>query len=286
MRIIVVGANGYIARNLIKKLVIQHEVYSFVRNKPHSKLNESQVYETKNLSEMRSNITRIHPELIINLASTYSPQHKYEEIKMLLDTEIGLSVNLAEICCELGIYLMQTKSLFQNSTKGSGINLYAASKNGRDQLMQYFVAFKHLKLINLLLGDVYGCDDNRNKLIPAVISHLRSENRSNFCLENPMRKFYPVFLEDVLAIVDILLSKIETKEIQSGEIQCFELEGMTLNEFVEEVQKIVSKSKFQVSWLIPNVDFRDAELIIPEDLLNIRSEFTPLQLGFRHVLNI
>ncbi len=286
MKIVVVGANGYIARNLILKLAIQHEIFSFVKKYPQSRLNEDHMFETIDLTQVRTNIINIQPDIIINLASSYSAQHNYVGIKTIVDTEISLSAHLAEICCEFGIYLIQTKSLFQKSEKGSGINLYAASKNARDELMQYFITFNKLKLINILLGDVYGYADNRKKLIPSVIIHIKSESKSHFSLENPNRKFYPTYLDDVLTIIGTVLNKIETGVIESGDVQCFQLDGMTLQNFVNTVQSIVSKARFQVSWLAQNTEFRETELVTPRNLISIMSEFTSFETGFQTVLKL
>ena len=286
MKIVVIGANGYIARNLILKLAIKHEIFSFVKKYPQSRLNKNHIFETIDLTQFRINVINIQPDIIINLASGYSVQHNYEGIKTIIDTEINLSAHIAEICCELGIYLIQTKSLFQKSTKGSGINLYAASKNSRDELMQYFIMFNKLKLINILLGDVYGYDDNRKKLIPSVIAHMKSESKSNFTLENPDKKFYPIYLDDVLAVIEIVINKIDIGDIELGDVQCFLLDGMTLNSFVNKVQTNISKDRFHVSWMGISTDFRETELVIPRNLISLLAEFTPFETGFQAVLKL
>jgi nucleoside-diphosphate-sugar epimerase len=286
MKIVVVGANGFLARNLVQKLEIHYEVFSFIRTHPLDKLKDSRIFETKDFSKIRSNMLSIKPDLIINLASDYSVQHHYEGIKTIINTEINLSAHLADICCELGIILMQTKSLFQKSEKNSGINLYAASKNARDELMQYFVAFNQLNLINILLGDVYGYADSRNKLIPSVIAHIEAGNNSNFFLENPERKFYPIYLEDVLYIMATAIKKIEAGSMKSGDVQCFDRDGMTLKNFVDKVQTIVPKDRFNVSWLHQSTEFRETELVVPSDLISLVSKLTPFEIGFRSVLNM
>jgi CDP-3, 6-dideoxy-D-glycero-L-glycero-4-hexulose-4-reductase len=286
MKIVVVGANGFLARNLAEKLEIHYEVFRFVRSHPLGKLKDSQIFETKDFSKIRSNILSIKPDLIINLASDYSVLHQYEGIKTIIDTEINLPAHLADICCELGIYLMQTKSLFQKSEKNSGINLYAASKNARDELMKYYIAFNQLKLINFLLGDVYGYADTREKLIPSVIAHVEAGDSSNFILENPERKFYPIYLEDVLHIIITAIKRIESKSMKLGDVQCFQEDGMTLKNFVDEVQAIVSKDRFNVSWLLKSTEFRETELVVPSDLISLVSKFTPFEIGFRSVLNM
>jgi CDP-3, 6-dideoxy-D-glycero-L-glycero-4-hexulose-4-reductase len=286
MKIVVVGANGFLARNLVQKLEIHYEVFSFVRSRPLDKVKDSRIFETKDFSKIRSKMLSIKPDLIINLASDYSVKHHYEGIKTIINTEINLSAHLADICCELGINLMQTKSLFQKSEKNSGINLYAASKNARDELMQYFVAFNQLNLINILLGDVYGYADSRNKLIPSVIAHIEAGNNSNFILENPERKFYPIYLEDVLYIMETAIKKIEAGLMKSGDVQCFDRDGMTLKNFVDKVQTIVPKDRFNVSWLHQSTEFRETELVVPSDLISLVSKLTPFEIGFRSVLNM
>ena len=286
MKIVVIGANGYVARNLILKLAIQHEIFSFVKKYPQSRSNEDHIFETIDLTQVRINIINIQPDIIINLASGYSVQHNYVGIKTIVDTEISLSAHLAEICCEFEIYLIQTKSLFQKSAKGSGINLYAASKNARDELMQYFITFNKLKLINILLGDVYGYADNRKKLIPSVIAHIKSESKSNFTLENPNRKFNPIYLDDVLTVINIVINKINTGDIEPGDAQCFQPDGMTLNNFVNKVQTIISKARFHVSWMDTSTDFRETELVIPRNLISLLTEFTSFETGFQTVLKL
>ena len=286
MKVIVIGANGYIARNLILKLAIKHEVFSFVKKYHQDRLNENNIFETKDLAQVRINIINIQPDIIINLASGYSVQHNYVGIKTIIDTEISLSAHLAEICCEFGIYLIQTKSLFQKSTKGSGINLYAASKNARDELMHYFTIFNKLKLINILLGDVYGYADNRKKLIPSVIAHIKSESKSDFTLENPDKKFYPIYLDDVLKVIEIVINKIDIGDIELGDVQCFPPDSMTLNSFVNKVQANISKARFHVSWMGISTDFRETELVIPRNFISLLAEFTPFETGFQTVLKL
>ncbi len=286
MKIVVVGANGYLARNLVQRLEIQYEIFSFVRSYPSGRVKDSRIFGTKDYSKIRSNMLSIKPNLIINLASDYSAHHRYENIKPIIDTEINLSAHLAEICCELKIPMLQTKSLFQKSVKNSGINLYAASKNARDALMQYFIEFNELTLINILLGDVYGFADTRKKLIPSVIAHLEAGVNSKFVLENPERKFYPIYLEDVLYVITTTIKKIEAGSMKSGDVHCFQKDGMTLKNFVDKVQAIVSKDRFMVSWLYQSIEFRETELVVPSDLISLVSEFTPFETGFRSVLNM
>jgi len=284
MKIVVVGANGYIARNLISRLVIKHEIFSFIKKHPESGSIEDYIFETRDVSELRKNILSIKPDLIINLASGYFTLHNYENIKTIVDTEVNLPVHLAEICCELGIYMIQTKSLFQKSVKESGINLYATAKNARDEFMQYFSVFNKLKLINILLGDVYGFDDHRNKLIPSVIAHLKSGSNANFTLDNPRRKFYPIYIDDVLTVMDKVIAKIETNDIRSENFQCFQSDGITLKDFVDKVQSIMPKNRFQFSWIDSSFDFRETELVIPSNLTCLITEFTSFEIGFKNVL--
>ena len=286
MKIVVIGTNGYIARNIILKLANKHEIFSFVKKHTQNTLDKDNIFETIDLAKVRTNIINIRPNLIINLASSYSALHNYEDIKTIIDTEINLPTHLAEICCELGIYMIQTKSLFQISAKDSGINLYAASKNARDELMQYFIAFNKLKLINILLGDVYGYGDNRKKLIPSIIGHIKSESKSSFNLENPNRNFYPIYLDDVLIVIDLVITKIETGDIELGDVQCFQPDGMTLKNFVNKVQTIISKDRFQVSWMTTSTDFRETELVIPRNLISLITKFTSFETGFQTILKL
>jgi len=284
MKVVVIGANGYIAQNLISRLVIKHEIFSFIRKQSKGGSTEHHIFEIIDVFELRKNILSIKPDLIINLASGYFAQHDYENIKTIIDTEVNLSVHLAEICCELGIYMIQTKSLFQKSVKDSGINLYATAKNARDEFMQYFTVFNKLKLINIILGDVYGINDHRNKLIPNVIAHLKSGSHTNFVLENPKRKFYPTYIDDVLTVMDKVVAKIETNEIRFEDFQCFQSNGITLKDFADQVQSMMPKNRFQFTWIDSSFDFRETELLIPRNLNCLISEFTAFEVGFKNIL--
>jgi len=285
MKIILIGANGYLARNLINKLMVKHQVFGFVRNKIKNSLDEIQYFETKNLLCLRGDILRIQPNVIINLASSYYADHEYENIDQIIKVEVGLSAHLAEICADLQIYLFQTKSLFQKTLKGSAINLYSASKNARDEIMNYYVICKNLKLINILLGDVYGTNDLRNKLIPNVIEHINQNRTSEFTLGNPNRKFYPIYLEDVINVIEIILSRIAAGYQSAGDYQCFPAGGVSLQKFVDTVQQIATKEKFRVEWQGSVENFRDTKFTEPSDLINVLASFTDLEAGIRVLLN-
>ena len=285
MRIVLVGAGGYLARNLILTLEPKHEIHCFVRTILKNSLNQDRYYETKDMAQLRDDIIKIQPQLIINLASGYFAQHEYRDINQVIDVEINLPAHLAEICTDLGVYLLQTKSLFQNTSKGSAINLYSASKNARDELMNYYVVCKELKLINLLLGDVYGKNDNRKKLIPNVIAHIRGNSSKPFTLGNPDQRFYPVYLDDVIAVIEIVLSKIETGIECTENYRCYPLNGITLEMFVHIIQSIISKENFKVNWEISREDFRYTRFLEPETCIDVLNTYTTLESGFRTILS-
>lgn len=284
MRIIVIGANGYLAQNLISRLMTKHQIFCFVRNKVANPLAEIQYFETKDLLYLKRDILKIQPNTIINLASSYYADHEYENIAQIINVEVGLSAHLAQICADLQIHLLLTKSLFQKTSKGSAINLYSASKNARDEIINYYVICKNLKLVNLLLGDVYGTNDFRNKLVPKVIEHINKNYSSEFKIGNPSRIFYPIYVEDVLSVIEIILSRIETGFRCDGDYQCFPSGGITLKKFVDIVQQIVSKEKFGVKWEEPIENFRDTKFTEPLDLINLLSDFTDFETGLRTLL--
>jgi hypothetical protein len=53
---------------------------------------------------------------------------------------------------------------------------------------------------------------------------------------------------------------------------------------VDEVQQIVSKEKFSVKWGEPIENFRDTNFMEPTDMINVLTNFTDFETGFRNLL--
>jgi nucleoside-diphosphate-sugar epimerase len=76
-----------------------------------------------------------------------------------------------------------------------GTNLYAGSKQAMQDLLASFADYGiHVNVIHL--GDLYGHDDQRKKLIPLLINSIL--NQQQMLIHNPKHVMRPVWYVDVL----------------------------------------------------------------------------------------
>ncbi len=171
---LVTGGTGFIGSNLIKKLISTGwGVHAIVR----------QNSDLKALAECIENITlheadgstdslikilaKSKPIVVFHLASLFLSGHVPKDIVPLIQSNVMFSTQLLEAMNENGIKnLVNTGTSWQHyeSQEYSPVNLYAATKQAFEAILQYYIEAKSFKVITLKLFDTYGPEDPRPKL--------------------------------------------------------------------------------------------------------------------------
>lgn len=208
--IFIIGASGFIGANLFNSLsILRTDVYACSRN-PQKSWRLSGVDAAKLLSvditdyqKLLEIITEYRPATVFNLSAygAYSRQTDFEKIH--LTNYIGTS-NLLKALSEVGCaaYVQagtsseyglncagptETDELIPNSD-------YAVSKVSGGYLIKYYGKIHNFPAVNLRLYSVYGPWEERDRLIPTIITQGLRGSLPNFTEKKISRDF--VYVDD------------------------------------------------------------------------------------------
>lgn len=174
MKVLVTGATGFVGRNLIPALEKDgNEVFVLVRPSSHwGELGVEHVVEfTEDINFLTSYLKENEIDGIIHLASLYITEHKSEQIKDLVLSNIFLGTALLEACKVANVkWFLNTGTIWQNynatdySDDYCPVNLYAASKQAFISMAKYYTETSDIRFCTLKLCDTYGPNDTRRKI--------------------------------------------------------------------------------------------------------------------------
>ncbi|MBR2519832.1 MAG: NAD(P)-dependent oxidoreductase [Selenomonadaceae bacterium] len=179
MKILMTGITGFIGHHLGERLVNDgHEVHAIVR--PTSKVHE--------LSEnLRANVKfHVHdrentlldivtdlcvennrPDVIFHLATNFVTAHRFEDIQKLIQSNITFGTELLDAMAANNIFNFVNAGTFEQTIDNnlSPVNLYAATKDCFEGIVNFYAANCGLKCIGLRLSDVYATDDKSDRVL-------------------------------------------------------------------------------------------------------------------------
>lgn len=172
--VLITGATGFIGRNLARKLSDNgRSIILLVRDKNivdqnNFKSNVRIVNTMGDLSELLTSLGSSELEGIIHLASQYKKDHFPSDISSLIDSNITFGSQLLEAATHFDAsWFVNVGSIWQHflNSEARAVNFYAATKNAFDTILDYYADASGLKAISLYIGDTYGPDDDRSKIL-------------------------------------------------------------------------------------------------------------------------
>ncbi len=216
MRILVTGATGFVGQHLLPYLQSQgHEVFALVRpSTDGSKVFTNHLYVFEDDIEHLSAYLRENQiDGIIHLASLYVAEHKPEQIKSIVLSNIYLGTALLEAAVKAETkWFLNTGTIWQNynaephSDHYCPVNLYAASKQAFMDMAKYYTETSSLRFCTLKLCDTYGPNDTRRKIF-ALFEQIAQTGE---CLKMSPgeQKLDIVHIDDVVSGFALLANKL------------------------------------------------------------------------------
>lgn len=172
---VITGATGYIGSHVLKYLLSQDwEIHIIAQ----SEFGYSNIEDVKDyihiyeygcgLSSMIKYFQEINADVVFHLAAAVITNYKPEQITTLIQSNIQFGTEVLEAMKFSSTRLfIGTGSYWQNYNSDSynPVDLYAATKEAFEKILQYYVDAHDFRAITLRLFDVYGEDDKRPKLL-------------------------------------------------------------------------------------------------------------------------
>ena len=173
MNILITGATGFVGKHLTASLKNKHKLFILARPGSNCSSIDAEGFFIfdDNIPMLVEYLGQKKIDGVIHLASLYIAEHKSEQIKDLVLSNIYLGTALLEACKEAGVrWFLNTGTIWQNynvldgSDEYNPVNLYAASKQAFMTMARYYMETSGIRFCTLKLCDTYGPDDTRRKI--------------------------------------------------------------------------------------------------------------------------
>lgn len=168
------GATGYIGSHVLKYLLYKGWEIHVIADPKFGYANIEDVLSEIDLFEYEGNIMSLceyfkntNADVVFHLAAAVITNYKPEQVPILIQSNIQFGTEILEAMKSSETKLIvSTGSYWQNykSDIYNPVDLYAATKEAFEKIVQYYVDAFGIRHINLRLFDVYGEDDKRPKL--------------------------------------------------------------------------------------------------------------------------
>lgn len=265
---LVTGGTGFVGSHLVHELVRDGwQVHVIVR--PGSDLsllgkikNELVLHEYDGTHEsMQANLFAVRPDVVFHLAALFVAGHESKDIMPLIQSNVLFGTHLVEAMTSAGItHLVNTGTFWQHyeNNNNSPVNLYAATKQAFEDILQYYVEARGLRVITLKLFDTYGPGDPRPKLLNLL---RRVANENSHLKMSPGRQ--PIDLVHVQDVVSAFV--VAAKRLLDGGVIAHDRFGVasghsvSLRELVDLIGEVRGK-ELTIKW--GGLPYRSREVMV------------------------
>ncbi|GAM11008.1 CDP-abequose synthase [Geobacter sp. OR-1] len=183
-RILLTGATGFVGCHLARSLVADNaDLHVIVREGSEiSRLGQIRDRITLHFHDgttegMAGIVADAAPKLVFHLASLFLSEHRIEDVERLVSSNILFSSQLLEAMARADVRLLVNTGTSWQHYEGksySPVNLYAATKQAFEAIIQYYVETAGIRVVTLKLFDTYGPDDWRPKLFKLLRNIVES----------------------------------------------------------------------------------------------------------------
>ena len=250
MRIFITGANGFVGKNLLNKLVNLNnfEIHTLTR-KPFKLKNETNHnFDITDKVILETTFKDIKPDVVIHLAAAGV---KYGEgsLDSIFKVNSFSGINMLEISKKLNLSpkFIIAGSGFEYKPKSTPsketdclnpLSVYGISKATQSLLLKRYD--KNFNIFLLRFFSLYGVGESKHRFFPYIISESIKGNEINLTGCEQVRDY--LYIDDAVDVIIKLINKKEEKgffdfNVASGK-------EITLKEIVEVIQRNLKKRGF------------------------------------------
>lgn len=256
MEILITGASGFLGTHLVEHLTAQgHSVHALLRPTSTPRWDKNLSIKTFVLGTSVDGLHRYLKDqtiqTIIHTASSFKHTVLPSEVTELIQSNIQLGTTLLEATKGTQVeWFINTGSSWQHYQDQDyrAVNLYAATKEAFDAILQFYTDSTPLKSVTLKLFDTYGPKDQRKKIVSVLREHLGSPSRMAMSAGDQLLDLCHIHdITRAYAHVTQLISQRQTSPIEG---KCFGLscgERVNLQELARMMEQITQK-KLLLDW--------------------------------------
>jgi len=294
-KILVTGASGFVGYHLVQHLrKNNYSVVVLLRPSSDTKklkkiLNESEiVLFDGDVASLADVLAQQKITTVAHLASLYIAEHQASDIDNLIDSNVRFGLFVLEAMNIAGVRkLLNVGTSWQNyhGDEYNPVNLYAATKQAFEDLIQYYVKACGFRCITLRLFDTYGENDERKKLIQLLIETALWGQSLD--MSPGGQKIDLCHVDDICHAMEMAINQLA--ELRSANSLVYGTSSgsrVTLKELVRLVEQVTGKS-LTINWGARN--YRNREVMEPCDNYAPVPGWLPkvgLQDGIARVYNV
>lgn len=213
-------------------------------------------------SELLETWFTVHnPIAVFHIASLFLVTHKPNQIPSLIESNIQLGTQLAEACIKNDCCFINTGTSWQSfeNYDHNCVNLYAASKDAFEKILEYYSHVHRLRVVTLRLFDTYGPNDPRPKIIQLLVNLAKFGGELN--LSPGYQRINLVHIADIVECYIMTFNWI-IKQVHSTNVMfgVFDNCDYSLREIVSLIEVIISR-KINVNF--GSLPYRLREVMLP-----------------------
>lgn len=208
-RLLITGGTGYIGFKLASHLEDSGAEVAVLSRRPQVDWAQRFRWFTHDgsIGSILESLRRANPAQVIHLAANYVRQHVSSDVARLVEANITFGALLLEGMREQGCpRLIHAASAFQHSAtiEGGPRNLYAATKNAFEEILDYYESSGAIETVRLALCDVYGEDDPRPRFLNAAVAAAVHGSTLRVPYHDPY--LLPIHIQDAVGAFETALS--------------------------------------------------------------------------------
>jgi nucleoside-diphosphate-sugar epimerase len=294
MKLLVTGTTGFIGNHLTEKLLKDgHTITALVRPTSSTESLSTKkiphyIFDT-DIVALTAFMQQEQFDGVIHLASLFLAQHKPEDIKNLVESNVFLGTALLEASTKSNNpWFINTGTFWQhyNNAEYSPVNLYAATKQAFQTIAQYYIETAGINFVTIQLNDTFGLNDTRSKVFNLWMKISKSQEPLDMSPgEQKMDINYIENVVDGFVHMTALLEKDTDKTLRGEVFAISAQERYSLKELANIFEKVTG-AKLPINW--GKKEYRLREVMEPWNKGKPIPGFTPkvtLEEGIKKTFN-
>lgn len=207
-------------------------------------------------------VAEVKPVVVFHLASLFLSEHTAEQVEPLITSNVLFATQLVEALTANGARLLvNTGTSWEHycNKPYSPVNLYAATKQAFESILQYYVEAKGLRAVTLKLFDTYGPDDPRPKLFTLLRRIGREQN--TLAMSPGEQTIDLVHVDDVVEAFVLSAQRLLSNAVEGHERYAVSSGSpIRLRDLVELYGRVTGRT-LPIEW--GGRPYRDREVMVP-----------------------